>query len=297
MAGRVIDAALTLVEPTVDALSDELSQEFTIHQLVPLLDEVHPSKMRAVFAKDAKFPGYDDDEKGTPPPMPVLVLELLKILASEDDPSLFSRAQNAVIEKAGSQTGRYRFNWRELGEQLQRARLESIIRRKTTFKKGKDGKEQGRRALRVWRILEAKGKLDEKHLARLAFLPPKDVREAIALLSQAALIDCQEVPRDAARSVSRIFYLWYVDLAAVLERTCAHVYKALANVEARKEEQTLRARAVIDKRERKDVKDNADELLTGHDHAELHSYDEMMISLSTAQLRIDEDLFILRDLA
>lgn len=116
----------------------------------------------------------------------------------------------------------------------------------------------------------------------------------LAKLSEARLIEPQEVPRSADRAPSRTLYLWYVDFNRTVTSLIAHHYKALANVQAQRSEQLERKKGLVEKRERTDVRENQ-ALLSRRDQEESADLDWKMEALATAEMRIDKQLFVLRE--
>lgn len=176
-----------------------------------------------------------------------------------------------------------------------------------------------RTAIRCWRIIEGKGKLEEKHvsevfffstkfslrflhsslneqLGTLALVPVNSARETLARLSDLNYIESQEVPRTADRAPSRTFFLWYVNYPKVIDTIIQRQYKALANLQAQRFFQLEKQKALIAKTERTDVKEAAGDLLTAADKVELEQLDGILEALGTAALRIDRNVFVLRDL-
>jgi len=156
-------------------------------------------------------------------------------------------------------------------------------------------KRFGKEALRVWRIVNDKGKLEEKHIAKTAMLPTKDVRELVVALSSAGFLRQQEVPRTADRNPSRTFFLWFVSREGCYQLLLAQLYETLVNLLVRQEEELLRNRALLRRNERRDVRENRG-LLDKGDQEELKLLDWKIESLRVSMERVDKDLFILETL-
>lgn len=122
----------------------------------------------------------------------------------------------------------------------------------------------------------------------------KEAREVLARLSNARLIEPQEVPRSADRAPSRTLYLWFVDFNRTVTSLVSHHYKALANLQAQRLEQLEKKKGLVEKRERTDVREDQ-ALLTRRDREEGADLDWKMEALATAEMRIDKQLFILRE--
>lgn len=133
-----------------------------------------------------------------------------------------------------------------------------------------------------------------RQLARLAFLPVKEAREVLSQLSSAGLIEPQEIPRSADRAPSRTIYLWFVDFNKVVTSLIHHHYKALANLQAQRQHQLELRRGLVDKRERSDVRADPS-LLSARDREMIVELDKVLEALSVACLRVDEQLFVLRE--
>lgn len=96
-----------------------------------------------------------------------LVQEYLKILSCDDDFS-FTRSNNSFLTPLGSTEGmgtKYSLGFGKLGEKMKRGLVETIIEEKFKME-----------GVRCWRILEEKGKLDEKHVRPSpSYIPKKQL--------------------------------------------------------------------------------------------------------------------------
>lgn len=136
----------------------------------------------------------------------------------------------------------------------------------------------------------------QSQLGTLALIPVNSARETLARLSDLNFIESQEVPRTADRAPSRTFFLWYVNYPKVIDTIIQRQYKALANLQAQRFQQLDKHKALIAKRERSDVKAAEGDLLTPSEKVGLEHLDSMLEALGTAALRIDRNVFVLRDL-
>lgn len=145
----------------------------------------------------------------------------------------------------------------------------------------------------------------------------KDVRPLLSALSSDFLISTQEVPRTADRNPTRTFYLWWViykndypypercgvsfsrhvDLAKAYSALLASLCKTLFNIYSRRqaEQEELSVKAVLTKRERTDVAQDAN-LLTRMEREVLAEWERKREMLNVLEMRVDEAVFILRDL-
>lgn len=116
-------------------------------------------------------------------------------------------------------------------------------------------------------------------------LAPKDVRVITAALSASSLLELQEVPRSADRAPSRTFYLWHVDLARAYAAMVSHLYKTMANLIQRKAAELEKKRALVDRRNRVDVRESGGALLGELDKKEGRELDDKLAKLTLAEMR------------
>ncbi|BGP52385.1 RNA polymerase III subunit C82 [Rhodotorula kratochvilovae] len=277
----VLGVILDIVSAETQLMSEGMSRAVSLHEISTRFDRLPAAQKPALsqtFAKlkaDTSWPPKRDRTSD-------YLLAVCEVLSGQDQWGMSTREMFLLQQGEGTHA-KWAVNWTQLGRAMKRSLVEAVIRDKL-----------GEKAIRCWRIMEAKGKLDEKHVARLAFLSVKDAREVLGRLSAAALIEPQEVPRTADRAPSRTLYLWFVDFNKVVTSLVAHHYKALANVQAQRQHQ-LRLRAgLVEKRERSDVREN-DALLTKRDHEAIKELDQTLEALAVAEQRLDEQLFVLRE--
>jgi len=268
---------LGLVDPDTDLMTEPESREFSFNELTTALATHQPPVDLTLCFPPTAPGGWTRDSTGP------LALEACKVLAGSDSAS-FGDSATALLSQIGDgASAKWFVPWRALGGGVKRALVERVIADKL-----------GPQAVRCWRILDAKGKLDEKHLARLAFLSVKEAREVIGRLSASAFIEAQEVPRSADRAPSRTFFLWGVHYEAVIDTLIAHHYKALANLQAQKKYQLEQRKGLVEKRERTDVREDPAKYLTKRDKEGLEELDKVLEALTVAEMRLDGDLSVLR---
>jgi DNA-directed RNA polymerase III subunit RPC3 len=127
----------------------------------------------------------------------------------------------------------------------------------------------------------------------MAFLTVKDTRENISKLAAASFIEPQEVPRSADRAPSRTFFLWFVDYPKVIQALLRHHYKALAAIQAQKDYQLGAKKALVEKRNKNRFDDSG---LTVSDRFQLKELEKVLEALTVGEMRIDQDIFVLRDM-
>ncbi|GAA6043271.1 hypothetical protein JCM8097_003026 [Rhodosporidiobolus ruineniae] len=260
----------TMFERLPSHLKPDLSQTFAKHKL----DASWPPKALSGSSKSSSAAA----SKSAGP----YILAICEVLSGQDQWGMSTREMFLLQQGEGTHA-KWAVSWTTLGRAMKRQLVEAVIKEKL-----------GQTAIRCWRIMEAKGKLDEKHLARLAFLSVKDAREVLGRLSSSGFIEPQEVPRSADRNPSRTLYLWFVDFNKVTSSLVDHFYKALGNVQAQRQEQLEKRRGLVEKRERTDVREN-EALLTARDRESIHELDQTLEALAVAEQRIDEQLFVLRE--
>lgn len=200
----------------------------------------------------------------------------LKQLA--DDPRQF-------ISWVGSRgRGEWEINFNALTETLIQFELECTI--KARF---------GNLAARVVRILQSKGKLDEKVIADFALIRQKDVRATLTTLQEAGLVETQEVPRDQIRQSTRAMYLWFFDRDHCRRLLLVETYKSMARLLQRARVECAKVQAVIDKAERTDVVGNEDQYLSVTERQVLRGWREREEKLLTQLMRQDDLVATLRD--
>ncbi|KAG1858366.1 RNA polymerase III subunit RPC82-domain-containing protein [Suillus subalutaceus] len=211
-----------------------------------------------------------------------LVKDYLGLMSAVDNPtpagkaaSFISLIDNKVYVEFGI-----------VSKRLRRRVLEAVARERH----GDDG-------VRIVRLLLDIGKMDEKQIAKVAMMPNNVVRPLLAALSSDFLISTQEVPRSADRNPTRTFYLWHVDLHKAYSALLGHLYKTLYNIgmrrQAEQEEPTVKA--VLEKRARTDVAQD-ENLLSRMERDVLKEWETKQEKLTVLEMRVEEAVFILRDL-
>ncbi|KAF2085755.1 hypothetical protein K490DRAFT_10284, partial [Saccharata proteae CBS 121410] len=150
-------------------------------------------------------------------------------------------------------------------------------------------------ATRLVRILNGKGKLDEKQVSNLAMLRSKEVRAALTNMQEAGFVDTQEVPKDATRQPSRTMYFWFYDQDRVRQLILMDTYKGMSRLMQRIKVERSKVQAVIDKAERTDVVGNEDRYLTGTEKQALRGWRDSEEKLLTQLARQDDLVAVFRD--
>ncbi|KAI8885246.1 hypothetical protein K501DRAFT_180386 [Backusella circina FSU 941] len=199
------------------------------------------------------------------------------IILLKTDPSGFIKSKD---DRGANQ---YAVNFEKLRISMKRRLIEGLVRER-----------YGVATCRILRILIEKGKLDELQVQKLAMLPSKDTREKLALLKTKGFVEIQEIPRSADRAPGRCFHLWYVPVEKCFEELLMDCYRAIINLSQRKAYELKTRKRLLDKLNRKDVKENP-ELLSGAEREELKNTEKLVERLEVSKARIDTMVMILRD--
>ncbi|KAK2766193.1 RNA polymerase III subunit C82 [Arachnomyces sp. PD_36] len=217
--------------------------------------------------------GEDDEEGGN------RIIELqphLSLLAQE--PYVFS------TRRLQSGTVTWTVEYRRLARKLRHLELERLI-----------GSRFGGSALRLIRVLLAKGKLDEKRLQEISLMASKDLRQLLSLLEGAGFIDLQEVPRDSQRQPSRTLYLWFYDPDRVRMAVIEDTYKAMSRCLRRIQVERGKLKHFLEKTERSDVKGNEERYLSDAELEVLKQWRDKEALLLGEVSRLDDLVAVLRD--
>ncbi|KAL1685366.1 RNA polymerase III subunit RPC82-domain-containing protein [Schizophyllum commune] len=267
-AAAVMRAVLKATESTQTGLTEERSDAVSIGNIIlNIPEDADLASGLAISASKAS--------KST------CTKHYLDLLACADNPTPTGRASAFL-----SYGSKIQAEFGLIGRRLRRHVLEASAREK-----------HGANGLRVVRLLLGSGKLDDKQVAHGVMLPAKDVRTVLAALAADSLVSTQEVPKTADRNPTRTFYLWHVDQTKAYTVLLGELYKTLYNIGVRRqaEREEPMVRAVLEKRQRTDVR--ADEsLLTRLDREILGEWERKEEKLTVLEMRVEECVFLLRDL-
>lgn len=179
-------------------------------------------------------------------------------------------------------------NWavefRHLARRLRHLELERLIEARF-----------GSVAVRVIRVLAAKGRLDEKRLQEISMMASKDLRQVLAQMEAAGFLDLQEVPRDAQRQPARTIYLWFYDPDRVCTMVLEDVYKTMSRCLQRLNIERRKLKFLLEKAERTDVKANRERYLSAAERKTLQEWHDKEALLLGELGRLDEMVAVLRD--
>ncbi|KAJ5889710.1 RNA polymerase III Rpc82 C -terminal [Penicillium tannophilum] len=179
---------------------------------------------------------------------------------------------------------KWRVGFRGLARKLRHLELERMIESR-----------YGDVAIRVIRVLHAKGKLDEKRLQEISLLPFKDLRQTLASMQSGGFVDLQEVPKDAQRQPSKTIFLWYYDPDRVCSSILEDTYKAMSRTLQRIKVERGRLKDFLEKTERSDVKGHEEEYLTEEELELLQRWKDKEALLLAEVARLDDMVAVFRD--
>ncbi|RKF79448.1 DNA-directed RNA polymerase III subunit rpc3 [Golovinomyces cichoracearum] len=190
------------------------------------------------------------------------------------------------LRKCGSAgLGEWTVDFKETIAHLREAELDKVLLE--TF---------GTSGHRLVRILRKFGKIDEKQLPNMALMKQKDMRTKLAELQMAGIVDIQEVPKDASRTIYRTIFLWYFDTERVSESFRNNVFKTMSRALQRLDTERKKDKEVLRLTHRSDVRDQKPE-----DYLDKDQLSQLAIHLAkeeailTQLTRLDELVGIFRD--
>ncbi|KAI0340517.1 hypothetical protein BDW22DRAFT_1359908 [Trametopsis cervina] len=274
---RYNDHAALIVRATLEAtaakqlkLSDIRSDPTSLASIATQLsDELDLSEGLATSSKNASQMS--------------LLKDYLGIMASADNPTPAGRA-SSFLSVNGSKV---QVEFEIVATRLRKRILEAIARER-----------HGDESVRILSLLLSTGKMDEKQISKVGMMGPKDVRPLLSVMSAESLVSLQEVAKSADRNPTRTFFLWYVDLQKAYTVAIGDLYKTLYNVSRRRqvEEEEPVLRAVLEKRQRSDVSQDEERLLTRNEREVLARWEKKREKLTVLEMRVEESVFILRDM-
>ncbi|KAJ7286042.1 hypothetical protein C8J57DRAFT_1286564 [Mycena rebaudengoi] len=269
-AALVIRATLKVTEPKQKDLSDAKTEPVSVSNI-------------AVTMSDADNLASGLILKTKNPSNTACIKDYLGILSCADNPTAAGRAA-AFLSYTSSKV---QIEFELICKRLRRRVLESVTRER-----------HGLESVRILRLLLDTGKMDEKRISKVVMVPGKDARPLLAVMSAESLISTQEVAKSADRNPTRTFYLWYVDLPKAYSVILGNLYKTLYNIGVRRdaEREEPMVKAVLEKRERSDVSQDEAGLMSRLELDIIKDWEAKQEKLTILEMRVEESVFILRDL-
>ena len=188
------------------------------------------------------------------------------------------------LQKTHTRTEKWAVNFSALSHQMRLIELENTIL--TRYGEG---------ALRVVRILEEKGKLDEKAITNIGLINQKVIRAILTTMHKAGHLELQEIPRDNHRQPSRTMFFWFFDPERCRQKVLEETYKAMARCMQRVKVEREAVQVTIDKASRTDVVGKEDEYLGDEERNALEAWREKEEKLLGELNRLDDLVAVLRD--
>jgi len=153
----------------------------------------------------------------------------------------------------------------------------------------------GTLATRLIRILQEKGKLDEKTLTSSGLLNQKTMRALLTAMNRAGFLELQEVPKGNDRQPSKTIYLWFFDEERCRLRILDETYKTMTRVLQRIGVERERVKGTVEKSERVDVQGREEEILGGEEKKALKDWRAKEERLLGELGKLDDLVAVLRD--
>lgn len=173
----------------------------------------------------------------------------------------------------------------------------------------------GRGSCRLFRLIRARGKLEEKQVHKLGLLPQKEVRHRLYELFQSGIIDSQEVPKTQDRAPSRTIFLWSANPLKALAILLENLYQSMCNLYERLDHEICQRKRLLSKvdgfgEEHGDLQVNVDGMSKAktqeeideeeakrkeNEAAMLEEFETIRNNLEGGLLRLDEMVMVVRD--
>ena len=132
-------------------------------------------------------------------------------------------------------------------------------------------------------------------MANTILVNRKEAKTTAAELRQAGIVGVQEVPKDSARTLNQIIYLWFFDQDQTRRLLLNQTYRSMSRFLQRLRVEREAARTVLEKAARTDVKGHEDEFLSDAEKKQLADLDVTEEKLLLQLGRLDDTVAILRD--
>jgi len=216
--------------------------------------------------------------------------QYLRVMA--DDRSRF-------VDRVGdSGGGQFTINIKHILDEITLATLDNIVLERF-----------GSKALRIFRLIREKRFVEEGGLQQVVMIPAKETKMLTYQLMENHFIQLQEL-RKAAQStgISKAFYLFYVDLVAVVRNCISTCQKSLFNSKNRAQAETKANARLLEKQERiesiyasmkasgaeEEQMEEVSEMMSPPEKEAAGNVHKKLDKLSLATSQTDETLFILQ---
>lgn len=150
------------------------------------------------------------------------------------------------------------------------------------------------REARIIGVLRREGKLEEKHISKLALLSLGDTREACSRLFSCSIISLQEVPKSSDRNPQRTFFLYFLDYSRALAWLSDHIYKTHSRISQRRAFEQQREETLLAKTARTDVQlEGIENVLGQSERIRLEQCRSKLALLTVEEQRVERESWIL----
>ncbi|KAF8426620.1 RNA polymerase III subunit RPC82-domain-containing protein [Tirmania nivea] len=149
--------------------------------------------------------------------------------------------------------------------------------------------------LRLLRILQEKGKLDEKQLATIALRKSTSIRSTLSSLQEAGHLELQEVPKTTDRAASRTIFLWYYDPDRARLNVLHDIYQAFTRTLQRIAHERSEVQPLLEKAERTDIAGKEEHYLSKAEVRAIARFRMVEEKLLGQVGRLDRQVMIFRD--
>lgn len=194
--------------------------------------------------------------------------------------------------------GQFTINVKHILDEITLATLDNIVLERF-----------GSKALRIFRLVREKRYVEEGGLQQVVMIPAKETKMLTYQLLENHFIQLQELRKAAASTgISKAFYLFYVDMVAVVRNCIAICHKSLFNSKDRAQEETKANARLLEKQERiesiyasmkasgaaEEQMEEVSEMMSPPEKEAAGNVHKKLDKLTLATSQTDETLFILQ---
>ncbi|KAI8909666.1 hypothetical protein EDD86DRAFT_190607 [Gorgonomyces haynaldii] len=201
------------------------------------------------------------------------LVHYLNLLAKTEPPILFESA-----------SGEYRVQTKKLVQELRARLILSIIHEALSVS-----------GTRIWRLLRSMKKLEEKQISKIALMEEKTTRHCLYEMLKMGFVFLQDVPKSQDHSATRTTFLWFVDIQKSSQILLNNAYKIINNLRIRKQHEYATRTILLQKLQRSDVV-SGETPLSEADLEQKLVFDKLLQALNTAEIQMEEQVMLLRDL-
>mmetsp|Transcript_6773 Transcript_6773/g.18176 ORF Transcript_6773/g.18176 Transcript_6773/m.18176 type:complete len:686 (+) Transcript_6773:251-2308(+) len=234
----VMEAMLAAGRSYETKLREERGANLSVDQVQANVRRIAGAKRRAQEDKDGEsehgMEGVKEEEQEEQE-QPEEVEELCSKVSSIIGRLCADPFEPMSYASEGPQGSTFCVNMSRIIDQLKLKELEAVARDR-----------YGAGGLRIFRLLFIHDQLEQKQVADMAMLPPKDTRELLYRMLQGGFVFLQDIPKTSDRAASRTFYTWHVEWEPVSDHFSTNLYRAAGNVWARLQHEMAKNKELLD---------------------------------------------------